>query len=106
MTKERYETERKRLVGLADVANNTAARMRFQTRISDLDSKYAEQCQRKTTMTYAQHRAKREKLIKRMHRAPSVKLRDELFDEIRRLDAEWKKQEEERSNEQRAKGCH
>lgn len=44
MTKERYEKERKRLITLADVANNTAARMQFQSSVSDLDARYAKQC--------------------------------------------------------------
>jgi len=46
MTNERYENERKRLLTLADVANNTAARMQFQSRVSDLDARYAEQVRR------------------------------------------------------------
>jgi hypothetical protein len=44
MTKEQYEKERKRLVTLADMANNTAARMQFQSRVGDLDARYAMQC--------------------------------------------------------------
>ena len=94
MRKNRYESERKRLIGLADVANNTAARLQFQGQISDLDSKYAEQCRQKPEMTYARYNTKLERLVERMHRAPSVKLRDELFDEIAKLKAEWEKQKE------------
>lgn len=46
MTKDRYEEERKRLITLAAVASNTAARMQFQSRVSDLDARYAEQVRR------------------------------------------------------------